>query len=1181
MGIVEHVAASRAEARSIAESLVARAIDEGVVWCAAPHEAPAYDDSTYDVPAYDDSAYDDSAYDDSSYADSIHTDSAYDGSPHVGGARGGLTGVVLVVSSSARVSRVKLELARAGTLGIGVCTCGQLIEECWGLTGDGRHIVSAAQRRLLLRGCLDGAGLIDARASTKLLDMAASFVSEATVRIGEDGTFGEGDTPGELVDSERRIMDMTGLYARLLESHGLIEAARAAREFETAPIERRLVVVLDEPDVRCSHERRFLEMLSENMPVHVVHREPPMGAARDEGAAQNASAAQDEGAAQDEAAAQNAGATQNVAAAQDEAAAQNVAAPPDSPYPYAAPVSSRPAELDALRGRLYTGRGGLEATGAVLVGEAYGAHVTGELLAEMIERLHGGGVAYGEIAVAGIWGAGEMPQVLDVLARRRIPFEGTFRVRLEETGLGSALCDLALLDRMPDDPDSTDDGRAHDALASLVLSPYSGIDPGDARALDARWRGMANSTAAARMTDVREGFASGVANAHTVRERLEPLVALLDADDAERVAMLFENGKSAGLSVDALLDDRAAAETALDFLECATELGVSWETDDLGGLSVTLERSSAANPAEGAAATAAAAAAEGAAANPNAAAAPDAGPGAGAVRFVSPSEAVDCGASWVVLGNLSAERFPMAAAPDVFDGLLAKLSLAAPDDTARRQRVMLADVVESCTGGFAFWRCRHDVTGDESRQSALYDELLGVYRTSADDEDSLADCDVPAALAAYRVTVSEAGEFHRRASSPEPGLSSNLGSPPSPGAPPNLGSSPSPGAPPNLWQKSHFVRQASLRSPDEQSEISATRVGSQSEISATGFEEPRGAAVAEFPVARGVLRDGASIDALAMRGGEAREFSPTQLEDYHRCPYLWFTTRRVGARSLDRSFDASALGTLFHDTMARFYPMLAGAGHERVTPENLDEALDIASRAFDEQVKASLVQPKKGLLPRTRADRMEIESVGSRVAAFVERDAQFLPGFVPTYFEVGLARSGTPLEYATVPTRGAVDRIDVDSRGNAVVIDYKLGSLRSGYGLPAKCADGEISQHVQADIYARLVEKHFAMQGVKLHVVASVYRSYSVNLLRGVYSADVDFGTAEELKARNDALPRKDLDMTYGDYLVHVEDVIGGEVARLAAGDIAPAPIDDGACTYCVAREFCPKAAKKFTGRRR
>ena len=64
------------------------------------------------------------------------------------------------------------------------------------------------------------------------------------------------------------------------------------------------------------------------------------------------------------------------------------------------------------------------------------------------------------------------------------------------------------------------------------------------------------------------------------------------------------------------------------------------------------------------------------------------------------------------------------------------------------------------------------------------------------------------------------------------------------------------------------------------------------------------------------------------------------------------------------------------------------------------------------------------------------------------------------------------------------------------------------------------------------------------------------------------------MRVDRDGLPRSGSDETYDEYLTHVEGEVAQRMERLAAGDIAPDPLQDDAsvCSYCKALLFCPKA---------
>lgn len=801
-----------------------------------------------------------------------------------------------------------------------------------------------------------------------------------------------------LSESESKVMELVSLYEAKLQQQGLAEVAQVEQALLRAGACAGLRFVFENPDLHSAHIRAFIAALGQQASVSVVRQELSFA--------------------------------------------------PDAPL--------TGDELVDLRHRLFTGAQGLQAQGRVRVGEAKGAHVASNVIVGLVQRIHQEDqVPYDGMAICLPSVASAYPRLFQELALAGIPFRASFAVLAARTGLGGAFYQAELVS-------SSDDEASFTALVSLASGPYGGVAGKDARALQMRWRERAHSTSPERMLDIREGFDQGNVRAADMKERLEPLARLLDAPRAERVRMLFRNAHQAHLGVDALVDDRQAAEALLDYLDACERFGCQPSADELANMPVQLARSFQA--------------------------------GEPSVAIVSAGSLGIEKRQAVILCGLDAANYPMASQSDAFDALMRNLGINRADTLAKDQRIMLLNTIEACQRSFAFERATHDAQGDESCQSALFDELVAAYRTQAEDEEGLPVQAVPQALQPWLLSMSEADAL---------------------------------------------------------------------------FAPPQGL-VSQESVTRGHLDSPASVETLLLDAkGAPRLLSPTALEDYYRCPYRWFACRCVGYNGMDARFDAAAQGNLAHAVMERFYCDLAQAGHRRVTPENLPLALEIASSSFDAQVEYEKSRNKGGLHLKTKADELACEELRRSVLDLVERDATFLPGFFPTYFELELGGTAENyLEYAGLGVRGKVDRIDVDEHGNAVVIDYKLSGLSQGYGF---AAGDELPKRIQTDIYATLVQRHFDARGIPVRVLGSVYRSYSSNLLRGVYDDSIDWGSGEKASAKNDALPRQDDPETYGQYLQRVEAAMSARVDRLERGLIQPDPIASDACEYCKAILFCPR----------
>ncbi len=804
-----------------------------------------------------------------------------------------------------------------------------------------------------------------------------------------------------LSESQAKLMELVSLYEHKLELEGHIELARAEAALVQVGACANSCVVFECPNLNSAHTRFFIGQLAHVSHVTVI--------------------------------------TQELDTSQKHVGEQYE------------------DELEDLRNRLFSGVGGMHARGLVSVVEARGAHVSCEATVRLVRAIHDDkGIAYNDALLCLGNASDAYPRLFETLAQAGIPFVSEFSLPCARTAFGAAFSCLEAFLAAPED-EST-----YEYLVDFVCSPYSGIKPEDARALQMHWRERAHSTAAQRLDDIRSGFNQGNATSKIMVERLRPLADLLDAPRIERVRMMFEYARTAHVGADTLVDDRAAADGILDYLELCKRYLCEPNLEEIANLPVVLARSF--------------------------------GSQSQAMQIISARDLNLSSAQAIILTELDASHYPMARQEGPFDALMALLGIARQDTLAREQRILLLNCIEAAQSHFAFCRATHDAAGDELCQSALYEELLAVYRSPEDEKNDVKLHEIPHELLAHSLVLNESDVF---------------------------------------------------------------------------FSGGDGAGN-RVAVMRGMLKNSWSQNNLAIDlQGKPLPFSPTGLEDYYRCPYRWFACRRVGYNGMDNAFDAASQGNLVHAVMERFYKDLKASGYPRVTGENLPRALEIASAAFDAQVEHDKNRARGGLYLRTQRDERECEELRKCVLDLVERDAEFLPEFIPTYFELALGKgTGSMLEYAGVPVRGKVDRIDVDASGNAIIIDYKLSSLSAGYGF---AAEEELPLRIQTDIYATLVQRHFEMLGAPIQVLGSVYRSYARNMMRGVYSRGIAWGEAEVRRDKLDALPRSGSDETYAEYLERVESVVSSCMQELAAGNIAPNPIADGVCEYCKACSFCPK----------
>ncbi|WP_041239463.1 PD-(D/E)XK nuclease family protein, partial [Gordonibacter pamelaeae] len=188
---------------------------------------------------------------------------------------------------------------------------------------------------------------------------------------------------------------------------------------------------------------------------------------------------------------------------------------------------------------------------------------------------------------------------------------------------------------------------------------------------------------------------------------------------------------------------------------------------------------------------------------------------------------------------------------------------------------------------------------------------------------------------------------------------------------------------------------------------------------------------------------------------------------YLECPCKWFSLRRLRLSAPDAGFGPLEMGSFSHGVLKSFYEHFIEMGNAKVAPGNLEEARALMRETFARHLafQPELKRKANPLLPLTAFERAEAHGLERRLVSYLDREAALLPGFSPAFFELDFG-TREPFAYGGFELRGSVDRIDVNGRGQAVVIDYK-GSLSPDYALssasPAATAGGAMLPHkVQA-----------------------------------------------------------------------------------------------------------------------
>lgn len=296
-------------------------------------------------------------------------------------------------------------------------------------------------------------------------------------------------------------------------------------------------------------------------------------------------------------------------------------------------------------------------------------------------------------------------------------------------------------------------------------------------------------------------------------------------------------------------------------------------------------------------------------------------------------------------------------------------------------------------------------------------------------------------------------------------------------------------------------------------------------------------------------------------------FSASQIESYLECPQKWFALRRLRLDELDEGFGAVQMGDFSHNVFEAFYKRFQSEVAPKVTPDSLDRAREIMEDAIARHAEEQYaMKPSSNrLVPVDAFEKRELEELGSKLVSFLDRETLLLPSFSPYAFEFEIPATNA-VEYAGYRVMGKIDRIDVDDRGRAVVIDYK-SSLSSDYDLYESQKKGGALQEgkVQALVYAQALRRMLGLE-----VVGALYVGYGrLPKVSGALDRSVEPAEVAGLRAQT-CVYRGDFGDEFSSLLDATEERIAASLDRLMKGCIEARPSSSKACSYCP-EISCPK----------
>jgi RecB family exonuclease len=240
--------------------------------------------------------------------------------------------------------------------------------------------------------------------------------------------------------------------------------------------------------------------------------------------------------------------------------------------------------------------------------------------------------------------------------------------------------------------------------------------------------------------------------------------------------------------------------------------------------------------------------------------------------------------------------------------------------------------------------------------------------------------------------------------------------------------------------------------------------------------------------------------------------SATDLNDFFKCPLLWYYKKIFGVRpySLEAELlDDKSMGLLYHEILKNLFirikndgPCFKGEGLEDYKKWALECTLDAAKnyQAF----KGPLAAPLIGA---------QAKAISKKIARLLDMEKEYFSDYSVSALEEKFSGA---LELKTGPAVlfGIIDRVSVSPGGEPVIIDYKTGETPTK-AQSMKLADKEIENY-QIPFYVRLYE----MTHKNIQVEGAFFISINKNELTAVIGKPGNKRGAgrEEFQATGDAL---------------------------------------------------------------
>ena len=375
--------------------------------------------------------------------------------------------------------------------------------------------------------------------------------------------------------------------------------------------------------------------------------------------------------------------------------------------------------------------------------------------------------------------------------------------------------------------------------------------------------------------------------------------------------------------------------------------------------------------------------------------------------------------------------------------------------------------------------------------------------------------------------------------------------------------------------ETELARSIAARGRDADAAALAAGAGAMGEVAARVLGRIGAARDIESATrAPGPLCEPAVVESLAA----VPAYGGTTLEEFDLCSYRWFVAHELDPQPLDPLPDGLLQGGVMHAALDRLYSERPGGD---ALPRRA--SLSLWKARGRELIAQIAVEREIGRHPAERALVRRVERLLDRFLA--EESHREAEGFEPWLLEAAFGEQEEserpPLQIDDWALHGAIDRVDRDRAGNALVLDYKVASSvspRDKFEEKAK---------LQLQLYLLAVAEHWGTR-----VAGGLYhplRGTSVRRPRGIVLREVAERLASYRLYDNDIVDEEELT----ELLKQARLRASATVARMRRGDIRrdPGPRrglrGHGICpTFCDFAPICrrdraPVAEEDFEGEER